>query len=175
MIYVTHDQIEAMTLADRIAVMSGGEIQQFDTPQAIYNRPVSRFVAGFIGSPGMNFLDGTIETNSEPIFRLGDTSVPVARYACDKQAAPAGTAVLGVRPEHVVYGDAAARQPFSTQGEIEVVEPMGSDTLVWSKLGNQNFSFRVDAERRLSVGDRIAIGFDPARASIFDSGSGRRL
>ena len=68
MIYVTHDQIEAMTLADRIAVMWGGEIQQFDTPQAIYNRPVNRFVAGFIGSPGMNFLDGAIETDSAPGF-----------------------------------------------------------------------------------------------------------
>jgi multiple sugar transport system ATP-binding protein len=159
MIYVTHDQIEAMTLADRIAVMYGGEIQQLDTPQAIYNRPVNRFVAGFIGSPGMNFLDGAIETNSDPAFRLGEFAVPLARYTFDRNAGPAAAAVLGVRPEHVIYGEAAAQQPFSTMVEVEVVEPMGSDTLVWSKLGS----------------DRIAIGFDPGRASIFDGSSGRRL
>jgi multiple sugar transport system ATP-binding protein len=175
MIYVTHDQIEAMTLADRIAVMWGGEIQQLDTPQAIYNKPVNRFVAGFIGSPGMNFLDGAIETNSDLAFRMGEFAVPLARYSFDKQAAPAGSAVLGVRPEHVIYGAAASQQPFSKEVEVEVVEPMGSDTLVWAKLGSQNFSFRVEAEKPLSVGDRIAIGFDPGRSSIFDGSSGCRL
>ena len=77
MIYVTHDQIEAMTLADRIAIMSGGEIQQFDSPQAIYNRPVSRFVAGFVGSPGMNFLEGALEGEGAPSFRAADIVVPL--------------------------------------------------------------------------------------------------
>src|SRR3954471_15483147 len=76
MIYVTHDQIEAMTLADRIAVMKGGLIQQLDAPQAIYNRPVNRFVAGFIGSPGMNFLEGALEGEGTPAFRAGDIAVP---------------------------------------------------------------------------------------------------
>jgi multiple sugar transport system ATP-binding protein len=175
MIYVTHDQIEAMTLADRIAVMWGGEIQQLDTPQAIYNKPVNRFVAGFIGSPGMNFLEGAIETNSALSFRLEDFTVPLSRYTFDNQTGSAAQAVLGVRPEHVIYGSAASQQPFSKEVEVEVVEPMGSDTLVWSKLGNQNFSFRVEAEKPLNVGDRIAIGFDPGRASIFDGSSGRRL
>ena len=77
MIYVTHDQIEAMTLADRIAVMSGGEIQQFDRPQAIYNRPVNRFVAGFIGSPGMNFLEGALDGGGTPAFRATEFVVPL--------------------------------------------------------------------------------------------------
>src|SRR6478735_6574122 len=107
MIYVTHDQIEAMTLADRIAVMYGGEIQQLDTPQAIYNHPVNRFVAGFIGSPGMNFLDGAVDTNGDATFRSGEIAVPLSRYAFDKNAGRAEKAVLGVRPEHVVYGDVA--------------------------------------------------------------------
>jgi multiple sugar transport system ATP-binding protein len=175
MIYVTHDQIEAMTLADRIAVMYGGEIQQLDTPQAIYNRPVNRFVAGFIGSPGMNFLDGAVETNGSPTFRSGEIAVPLSRYPLDREAQPSAKAVLGVRPEHVIYGDLASSQPYSKEVEVDVVEPMGSDTLVWSKLGGQNLSFRVDAEKRLKVGERIMIGFDPARASLFDGGSGRRL
>jgi multiple sugar transport system ATP-binding protein len=174
MIYVTHDQIEAMTLADRIAVMYGGEIQQLDTPQAIYNRPVNRFVAGFIGSPGMNFLDGAVVTNSAPAFRAGDISVPLDRYSFEKGGGAVDKAVLGVRPEHIAHGSAASGQPFSREVEVEVVEPMGSDTLVWSKLGDQNLSFRVEAEKPLNVGDRILVGFDPGRASMFDS-SGRRL
>src|SRR5215468_10019278 len=175
MIYVTHDQIEAMTLADRIAVMFGGEIQQLDTPQAIYNHPVNRFVAGFIGSPGMNFLDGAVDTNGDATFRSGEIAVPLSRYAFDKNSGSGEKAVLGVRPEHVLYGDAASSQAYSREVEVDVVEPMGSDTLVWGKLGGQNLSFRVDAEKRLQVGDRIRIGFDPARASLFDGGSGRRL
>jgi multiple sugar transport system ATP-binding protein len=175
MIYVTHDQIEAMTLADRIAVMYGGEIQQLDTPQAIYNHPVNRFVAGFIGSPGMNFLDGAVDGSDGATFRSGEIVVPLSRYAFDKNGSRPERAVLGVRPEHVLYGDAASTQPYAKEVAVEIVEPMGSDTLVWGKLGGQNLSFRVDAEKRLQVGDRINIGFDPARASLFDGSSGRRL
>jgi multiple sugar transport system ATP-binding protein len=108
-------------------------------------------------------------------FRSGEIEVPLSRYAFDKNAGSAEKAVLGVRPEHVVYGDAASSQPYAREVEVDVVEPMGSDTLVWGKLGGQNLSFRVDAEKRLKVGDRIRIGFDPARASLFDGSSGRRL
>ena len=175
MIYVTHDQIEAMTLADRIAIMSGGEIQQLDSPQAIYNRPVNRFVAGFIGSPGMNFLDGALDGGSTPAFRTKEFAVPLARYGFDKGANPADGVVLGVRPEHIFHGQAASGQPFSKEVEVDVVEPMGSDTLVWGKLGSHNLSFRVEAEKPLQVGERILIGFDPARASLFDGTSGNRL
>jgi multiple sugar transport system ATP-binding protein len=175
MIYVTHDQIEAMTLADRIAVMKGGLIQQLDTPQAIYNRPVNRFVAGFIGSPGMNFIEGTVEDGGQPSFRTGDVSVPLGRYVFDNGARAASAATLGIRPEHIAYGPAAGSQPYSKEIEVEIVEPMGSDTLVWTRLGEQNLSFRVEAEKALSVGDRILIGFDPARASVFAGSSGQRL
>ncbi len=175
MIYVTHDQIEAMTLADRIAVMYGGEVQQFDTPQAIYSKPVNRFVASFIGSPGMNFFDGALDGGDAPTFKAGDIAVPLDRYAFDNGAKPNGGVVLGVRPEHVAHGDQAVGQPFKREVEVEIVEPMGSDTLVWGKLGQQNITFRVDADKRLDVGDRVPVGFDPARASLFDAGSGRRL
>ena len=175
MIYVTHDQIEAMTLADRIAIMSGGEIQQFDSPQAIYNRPVNRFVAGFIGSPGMNFIHGELTNRGAPAFCSGEVTVPLARYNFDSRRNGGGASVLGVRPEHVTAGDAAKALPFSREVEIEIVEPMGAASLVWTKLGKSNFSFLVNSATALRVGERAMIGFDPDRASLFDEASGDRL
>ena len=176
MIYVTHDQIEALTLADRIAVMRGGLIQQLDTPHGIYNRPVNRFVAGFIGSPGMNFLDGQIVKDTEASFSLGQCAVPLNGYAFDPASQTRhGNAVLGVRPEHVVIGDAAGTLPFNREVTAEVVEPMGSDTLVWTSLAGHDFTFRVGSETRVRSGDTMRIGFDPARASLFDTATGIRL
>ena len=175
MIYVTHDQIEAMTLADRIAVMKGGVIQQLDAPQTIYNRPVNRFVAGFLGSPAMNFIDGQAETGATAAFKTGNVSIPLARYAFDAAGNSSGPCVFGIRPEHVALGEAANAMPFAIDAAVEIVEPMGSDTLVWTKLGGQNFSFRVEAEKTLRNGEPIRIGFDPARASLFDSQSGNRM
>ena len=174
MIYVTHDQIEAMTLADRIAVMRGGIIQQLDTPQSIYSRPVNRFVAGFIGSPGMNFIEGEVKKGAGYSFKAGDITIPLDRY--EASGAPReGKAAFGVRPEHIALGDAAKDQPYNQDILIEIIEPMGSDTLVWGKVAGQNFSFRVNTERSLSEGDTVRIGFDPARASVFEDASGERI
>jgi multiple sugar transport system ATP-binding protein len=175
MVYVTHDQIEALTLADRIAVMKGGLIQQLDTPHAIYNHPVNRFVAGFIGSPGMNFLEGQLETGAGAVVKIGNMPVPIDRYVFSGSGQHDGPAVLGIRPEHIAFGDGAGAMPFSHEVDIEIVEPMGSDTLVWTRLDGQNLSFRVEAERPLQAGDRVRIGFDPARASLFDSATGNRI
>src|SRR5690349_19934392 len=142
MIYVTHDQIEAMTLADRIAVMKGGVIQQLDAPQTIYNRPVNRFVAGFLGSPAMNFIEGQLEAGDVAAFTADGVSIPLGRYEFDKDRGSAGKpCVFGIRPEHVAFGDAARAMPFTAESAVEIVEPMGSDTLVWTKLGGRNFSF----------------------------------
>src|SRR5690606_24424298 len=113
MVYVTHDQIEAMTLADRIAVMKGGVIQQLDTPQEIYSRPVNRFVAGFIGWPGMNFFLARFETNSAPIFKADVIAVDLSRYEFGPGAAQGRPVELGVRPEHVVLGPAATEMPVT--------------------------------------------------------------
>ncbi|MCC6204762.1 MAG: ABC transporter ATP-binding protein, partial [Hyphomicrobiales bacterium] len=147
MIYVTHDQIEAMTLADRIAVMRGGLIQQLDTPHAIYSRPVNRFVAGFIGSPGMNFLAGAVEVrDGKPRFVAEDLDVPLATYAFDRNAVVAGPAELGVRPEHIGV-NSGEDWPYARKVAIEVVEPMGSDTLIWAKLGRQDIAMRLPSER----------------------------
>ncbi|WP_411909923.1 ABC transporter ATP-binding protein [Mesorhizobium sp. ESP6-5] len=175
MIYVTHDQIEAMTLADRIAVMKGGVIQQLDAPQTIYNRPVNRFVAGFLGSPAMNFVEGQLEAGTTAVFKTGDLAIPLDRYGFDGTDNKSGPCVFGIRPEHVAFGEAANSMPFATDAAVEIVEPMGSDTLVWTKLGGRIFSFRVEAEKTLRNGDPIRIGFDPARASLFETPSGNRM
>jgi multiple sugar transport system ATP-binding protein len=175
MIYVTHDQIEAMTLADRIAVMRGGLIQQLDTPHAIYSRPVNRFVAGFIGSPGMNFLAGAVEVrDGKPRFVAEDLDVPLATYAFDRNAVVAGPAELGVRPEHIGV-NSGEDWPYARKVAIEVVEPMGSDTLIWAKLGRQDIAMRLPSERAPRVGDQVSIGFDPMRASLFNASTGMRL
>ncbi|WP_292115573.1 ABC transporter ATP-binding protein [Mesorhizobium sp.] len=176
MIYVTHDQIEAMTLADRIAVMRGGVIQQLDAPQTIYNRPVNRFVAGFLGSPAMNFLKGELEAGDAPVFKADGVSVPLGRYQFEGDGGRAAKpCIFGIRPEHIALGDAAKAMPFSAESTVEIVDPMGSDTLVWTKLGGQIVSFRVEADKTLRNGDAIRIGFDPARASLFDAETDSRL
>lgn len=174
MIYMTHDQIEAMTLADRIAVMKGGVVQQLDTPHVIYNRPINRFVAGFIGSPGMNFLKGHLVPEGELAIDPGNVVIPVRDYAFDGAGRAEGVVSFGIRPEHVVSGDAAAAMPFATTTRVEIVEPMGPDTLVWGRIDGQNLTFRVDSKHELRVGDTVQIGFDPRRASVFNA-SGERM
>ncbi len=175
MIYVTHDQIEAMTLADRIAVMRGGLIQQLDSPQAIYTKPVNRFVAGFIGSPAMNFIAGRVELGTSPAFQAEGHRIPLDRYFFEQKGPVAGSAAFGVRPEHIVLGSEARAMPFSAEVEVDVIEPMGSDVLIWSKFGGAIVSLRVDPEKSVKTGERVLIGFDPARASIFDDASGNRI
>ncbi|MBO6900810.1 MAG: ABC transporter ATP-binding protein [Rhizobiaceae bacterium] len=175
MVYVTHDQIEAMTLADRIAVMRNGIIQQLDAPQAIYSRPVNRFVAGFIGSPGMNFLDGTIEAGAPPRFKAGDAVIDTRGYEFADRPETGTKAVFGVRPEHVMLGEQARGMPYTCEVAIEIVEPMGSDTLAWTRVGGQNFTFRTDSEYAPKEGEKVLIGFDPARASLFDADTDIRL
>jgi multiple sugar transport system ATP-binding protein len=172
MIYVTHDQIEAMTLADRIAIMKNGIIQQLDDPHTIYNRPVNMFVAGFIGSPSMNFLNGKVANGG---FSIDTLNIPLANYKFAKTPGEGQDSVLGVRPEHISVGEDARKQPFSIESEIEIVEPMGSETIAWTKIGGQSFTFRADSELDLQPGQKVAIGFDPGRGSVFSAASGERL
>jgi len=174
MIYVTHDQIEALTLADRIAIMKNGVIQQLADPHTIYNKPVNLYVAGFVGSPSMNFIEGTL--NGGTFTAQDGTVIPVGAYEF-AGAAPAGAikAVLGVRPEHVFVGEAAADMPFKTEVEIEIVEPMGSETLAWTKVAGVAVTFRCSSDIDIKDGDKITVGFDIARGSLFDTGSEARL
>ena len=180
MIYVTHDQVEAMTLADRIAIMRDGLIQQLDTPHNIYNKPVNLFVAGFIGSPGMNFIHGNLEAakvSHSARVKRGSASRRVVPGARLKATLPtrSATAVLGIRPEHVAIGSAADQMPFAIDTEIEIVEPMGSDTVAWTKIAGQSLTFRTHSEAVLAVGQKIRVGFDPARGSLFDAEGSHRL
>jgi len=172
MIYVTHDQVEAMTLADRIAVMKNGIIQQLDTPHVVYNRPVNLYVAGFLGSPTMNFFNGKISKES---FAIGSLAVPLSGYKFDKPAAGDLDGVLGIRPEHIAVGADAAKMPFQLESEIEIVEPMGSETVGYTKIAGHAVTFRCSSDIPLEAGQKVLLGFDPARGSIFDVQSGARL
>ncbi|GGX65565.1 ABC transporter ATP-binding protein [Tateyamaria omphalii] len=171
MIYVTHDQVEAMTLADRIAIMKGGIIQQLDTPTEIYNRPRNKYVAGFIGSPEINFFEGEVEQGT---FATGGERFSLEGYAF-QGAATAGAAWLGIRPEHIVSGGSAKDLPVTAEVTVDIVEPMGSDTLAWATLAGVPLRIRMDGQAAVSTGDRILIGFDPARASLFDKTTEERL
>ena len=171
MIYVTHDQIEAMTLADRIAIMRDGLIQQLDTAYNIYNNPVNKYVAGFIGSPSMNFLKGSMEGGAKPVFKVGKLSIPLTGYDFTQKVGKGSMdgVNMGVRPEQVLFGELAKKVPFKADVNVEVVEPMGADTLVWSELDGTPFRFRVEGQLQLASGDVVSIGFDPARGSLFDA------
>ncbi len=163
MIYVTHDQIEAMTLADRIAIMKDGLIEQLDTPNNIYNRPVNKYVAGFIGSPSMNFLEGTLEGNS---FKFADHSINLDGYEFTRQNQSGGVS-FGIRPEHVLTGDAVSDAVFSTAVQVQVIEPLGSDTLALAELAGAKFWIRLDGEASVAVGETLTVGLRPERASLF--------
>jgi len=177
MIYVTHDQIEALTLADRIAIMKNGVIQQLADPHTIYNKPINLYVAGFIGSPTMNFLDGEVIGGAEPVFKTNDGSlIPLKTYEFETAPAASGSkAVLGVRPEHITVGEAAKAVPYSTEVEIELVEPMGSDTLAYTTVAGQMVTFRAESDIDLKSGQKVLIGFDPGRGSIFDTATSNRI
>lgn len=187
MIYVTHDQVEAMTLADRIAIMKSGSIQQLGSPHEIYNRPVNRYVAGFIGSPGMNFLSGSLVADGGVPRFLGegfDTSLEAYAFDGDGRNAAGdgggnGSAAreveLGIRPEHVLSGSDVGDASLVIEVDVDVIEPMGSDTQVWSNLQGAEFRFRVDGQTELKPGERVSIGIDVGRACVFDVASGLRL
>ena len=174
MIYVTHDQVEALTLADRIAIMKAGAIQQLATPHEIYHRPANLFVAGFVGSPAMNLITGKV-IRREPGwgFVHAEQTIDLARYPW---AGPvvAREAVLGIRPEHISVGeDRPHRQ--SACGKVTIVEPMGAETILWTDIGGKPASIRVAGDSSFKVGDIVPFGFDIARASLFDAASGERL
>ncbi len=172
MIYVTHDQVEAMTLADRIAVMKGGAIMQLGTPDEIYNQPRNLYVADFIGSPSMNFLEGHLEGN---IFKLDDIAMPMTGYDFAAPQTADRPAVIGIRPEHVVTGELVKNAPLQFNVDVDLVEPMGSDTLVYAKLGQHSFRIRMDGQVRVRTSEKIEIGVDPSRASLFDKATEDRL
>jgi multiple sugar transport system ATP-binding protein len=176
MIYVTHDQIEALTLADRIAVMSGGIIQQLAPPKEIYRRPVNRFVAGFVGSPSMNFIEGKISKagGGVAVKLNGGAAVGLNGYAFSGSPDEGRPVVLGVRPEQLTPTstmNGAAYLPL----KVSLIDPMGADSLMWGTIGSDMVSVRIGAEDHYKIGDGINAGFDPALVSLFDANSGERV
>ncbi|WP_457585914.1 ABC transporter ATP-binding protein [Ensifer canadensis] len=175
MIYVTHDQIEALTLADRIAVMKSGVIQQLADPMTIYNAPENLFVAGFIGSPSMNFFRGELQLKDGRAFvHANGVDFDVSAYPSRGAFKAGQKVVLGVRPEHVRVDEASDGQP-SHQAVVDIEEPMGADNLLWLKLAGQSMSVRIAGQRRYKPGTAVTLSFDMAVASIFDAASENRL
>jgi multiple sugar transport system ATP-binding protein len=172
MIYVTHDQIEALTLADRIAVMKDQRIQQLGSPAEIYNRPANLFVAGFVGSPRMNFIAGRLERNGDGLaFATGERRLGLAGYGFAGAVEPGRPVTLGIRPEHVSLDGAGNWDGFT----VDVVEPMGADNLVWCADGALTLEVRTGGERTIRPGTRLALGLDAQRVSLFATDSGERI
>ena len=182
MIYVTHDQMEAMTMGDRICVMRDGDIMQVATPAEIYERPANLFVAGFIGSPPMNLFHGTLETaaNRTVFVETGSTGRPPLRLgltprlaAAAAAAGPGGRVVLGVRPEDV--HPALERGGPGVGARVELVEPMGAETFLHLSTGATAFIARVRPATALAMGDDAQVAFDLDKTHLFDAQTEKRL
>ncbi|WP_084243888.1 ABC transporter ATP-binding protein [Planomicrobium okeanokoites] len=176
-IYVTHDQTEAMTMATRIVIMKDGVIQQVGTPKEVYDFPANRFVGGFIGSPAMNFFEGTISNGN---FLVDDKSVaiPSETAALLKDLGYDGKPIaLGIRPEHIhVNNEDLSGVPASEfEAEITVSELTGAETILYAVYANQEFIARVDADTAIEAGHTATLAFDMSHVHFFDIETGARV
>ncbi|SLN25920.1 sn-glycerol-3-phosphate import ATP-binding protein UgpC [Aquimixticola soesokkakensis] len=177
MVYVTHDQIEAMTLATKIVVMKGGVIQQIGTPAEIYNRPANLFVADFMGSPAMNLIPAKARKNGagtqiEIARKGGEPLVLVDPTAPDLPA----DVILGLRPENIAQADVRTGESYQVADcLVDVVEPAGADTYVMSNLGGKPVTARMHAETTAKAGQPLSFAFDLGKVSYFAPEDGRRL
>src|ERR1700677_3089311 len=183
-VYVTHDQIEAMTLATRIAVLKHGELQQVGSPSEIYNTPANLFVANFMGSPAMNLLEGKVSkangsasividrAGSEPIVFAAPTSGDPGRLADGAKV------IFGIRPEAVNDKDGVdrgARSVATFEARVEIVEPAGSDTFVVTRAAGKELTARVRADTQLRIGENHTFAFNLDKAVLFDPQTSRRI
>ena len=161
MIYVTHDQVEAMTMANRIVVLEGGDVQQFATPIELYDRPINKFVAGFIGSPKMNFLDAQAAEGAIQIQNGPSIIVPNVNHT-----RLTGKLTVGIRPEHITYSHEAG----DLKGTIVVEEQLGSDAFLYVEVENIGMlTVRAVGERNYHSRDTVYLSFPPDRCHVFDS------
>lgn len=175
MIYVTHDQVEAMTLAQRMAVMKGGVVQQFDTPDNIYSRPANLFVATFLGSPGMNLFKGSLSVQgAQVVFRNDHLTLDVSAYPFAQAAVDGQGCVLGVRPEDIDIGnrDGAAN---AVTGTVTLIEAMGAHRVVWLDLHGTPVAGIVQDGLAVEGEQTIAFSIRGQRVSLFDAASEQRL
>ncbi|MGY4523931.1 ABC transporter ATP-binding protein [Pseudomonas sp. UBA4617] len=176
-VYVTHDQIEAMTLGDKVAVMKDGIIQQFGTPQQIYNNPANQFVASFIGSPPMNFIPARLAKQDGRLLALLDSGqarceLPLGLAADELEGREI---ILGIRPEQIALGNGEGNGLPGIRAEVQVTEPTGPDLLVFVTLNQTKVCCRLAPDVTCQVGDNLNLQFDPARVLLFDADSGERL
>ncbi|NOH45611.1 ABC transporter ATP-binding protein [Vibrio cyclitrophicus] len=179
-VYVTHDQIEAMTLADRIAVIKDGELQQLGTPQEIYTKPNNMFVAGFMGSPSMNFIKTMVDLDEEqnPIIKVVGTAEQEhhIRLPQSMRDQDGKELVIGLRPEHITEqesDDVSASTKLDLQ--LEVLEPTGPDTIAMVKVNDQEVACRLSPEFEVSVGQMAPLHFDLSKAVFFDAQTEARI
>jgi multiple sugar transport system ATP-binding protein len=184
MIYVTHDQVEAMTLGDRIVVMHQGRVQQIDTPLALYHNPLNRFVAGFIGSPAMNFIEGRLVSDGAPVFEGWDGAlqVPLGAAGSALAAHAGGRLVLGVRPEDVRVRDASedrasieSRERGAAGLTLDLIEPMGNELFVYAKRENDELVARIPPQPLPPPGDAVVVTFDTSKLHFFDAETEQRV
>jgi multiple sugar transport system ATP-binding protein len=174
-VYVTHDQVEAMTLASRIAVMHQGEVQQFADPETIYNRPANIFVAGFMGSPSMNFINaevGTADGKPSVTFPLADGGVAnLALHNGVSERIKSKRVILGIRPEHLgrAAPGVATKPGIATMtAPVEVVEPTGAETMAVLKFGDREVVGRFSPDEAPKMGEHMPLAVDMTRACLFD-------
>jgi multiple sugar transport system ATP-binding protein len=170
-VYVTHDQVEAMTLADTVVVMKDGKIQQSGAPLDVYEHPVNRFVGGFLGSPAMNFLRGKLEKSAGGVaFTDGKLSIPLPANVAERLKELSGAEVdLGIRPERMALG---AGGELTFRARVNVVEALGGEQLIYLGAGNQELIAKVDAHERVSVGDSLDLSLASEHVHFFDASTG---
>jgi multiple sugar transport system ATP-binding protein len=178
-VYVTHDQVEAMTLADRVVVMNGGLIEQIASPQELYHRPKTRFVAGFIGSPAMNFMRCRLEENGAGLrVRISDAvSLPVPSSHLPRYQGLTGKELIfGLRPEHITEPRRGAGQGISEfSPTLDVVEPMGMETIVFFKVDGQEICGRVDPGSAAGPGEPMRLSANMDHMHLIDPATGAVL
>jgi multiple sugar transport system ATP-binding protein len=173
MIYVTHDQVEAMTMADKIVVLNSGVIEQVGAPLDLYNHPLNRFVAGFIGSPKMNFIEGKLEAmdGSGAKLRAAGAEIALPRPLSGGNAGE--TVSFGVRPEHISIAEGSGVRLADVK--VDLVEQLGGQTMLYTTTADrQPLTIAVDGQRRVDMGAAITAYVDPARYHVF-AGDGRAL
>jgi multiple sugar transport system ATP-binding protein len=178
MIYVTHDQIEAMTMGDKIVVLNDGVIQQVDSPLNLYNNPANLFVAGFIGSPAMNFLRGELAQNGKLQFRTNDIQFTLSDETASKlEKHQSPKVVLGVRPENIHDIKSLHNKGVSEAQNIsiDVVEPIGNEIFIYFNAGNQNLCMRTAPDQLYHPNEQIQIGFNLEKLYFFDPDTEKRI
>jgi multiple sugar transport system ATP-binding protein len=172
---VTHDQVEAMTLATRMAVMRGGVIQQFGTPAEVYARPNNLFVATFLGSPAMNVLKGTLEPRAGALhFCTAHLQLDVSHYPFKSLPTDRLSCVLGVRAEDVHVGEDSSTK-MSERANISLIEPMGNHRVIWLDYHGVQIASIDQTKTPVAIGDAAAFSFDGAHISLFEEEGGARL